>query len=379
MTQQRVLKPYVRDRMAPHTGEPWTEAMLVGLAGGIGFMYFIFEYKGLHPTMTIIARHHPEPYLPAALARAGVPFTAPQTTSAKKATAALRAALDGGATPICTVSRDSLPWHGVRGPLYSQDPHPVAVIGVEGDTVYLDDERVTPIPVAEDAFVAAWSAYRKGKHSMITVSTSTVDIAAASTVDVSDIGGAVTDAVATTCAHLTGPVLGNTFDVNFGFSGARKLAAQLRDPKGPEGWSQRYANPEAFFFALRRLHDCLEYTIGRRSSSPAVRTSPSGQPRCIGGRRRWRPSSRPLTRSTRPAVGRSSISSPTVWSPRWRWSSAPSTCLPSRLPRRRGARPPPGSGGPRPAGAAPPARGTARWRHRAAPAPARTGRCDRGA
>jgi hypothetical protein len=57
-------------------------------------------------------------------------------------------------------------------------------------------------------------------------------------------------------------VLGNSFDVNFGFSGARKLAAQLRDPKGREGWSQRYAHPEAFFLALRRLHDCLEYEYG---------------------------------------------------------------------------------------------------------------------
>src|SRR4051794_34009116 len=43
---------------APHTGEPWTEAMLAGLAGGIGFMYFVFEYKGHPPTMTIVTRHH---------------------------------------------------------------------------------------------------------------------------------------------------------------------------------------------------------------------------------------------------------------------------------------------------------------------------------
>ena len=238
---------------APHTGEPWSEAMLVGLAGGIGFMYFVFEYEGHHPTMTIVARHHPEPYLPAALTRAGVPFTVAQTGSAKKATAALRAVLAAGQPAICTATRDGLPWHGVRGPLYSQDPYEVGVIGADGDTLYLDDDRVTPLAVPAEEFVAAWSAYRKGKHSLLTLDGPAKPV---------DLGAAVADAVATTCAHLAGPVLGNSFDVNFGFSGARKLAVQLRDPKGKEGWSRRYAHPEALFFGLRRLHDCLEWEYG---------------------------------------------------------------------------------------------------------------------
>src|SRR4051794_36965411 len=30
---------------APHSGEPYSEAMVCGLAGGIGFMYAVFEYK----------------------------------------------------------------------------------------------------------------------------------------------------------------------------------------------------------------------------------------------------------------------------------------------------------------------------------------------
>jgi hypothetical protein len=52
-----------------------------------------------------------------------------------------------------------------------------------------------------------------------------------------DLAAAVRQAIATTIAHLTGPVLGNTFDVNFGFSGMAKLAEQLRDGKGKTGWA----------------------------------------------------------------------------------------------------------------------------------------------
>ena len=32
---------------SPFTGTPFTEAMLAGLAGGIGFMIFTFEYKDI--------------------------------------------------------------------------------------------------------------------------------------------------------------------------------------------------------------------------------------------------------------------------------------------------------------------------------------------
>ena len=47
---------------APHTGAPLSEAMVCGLAGGIGFMYAVFEYRGVPPIVTIVAQHHPEAF-----------------------------------------------------------------------------------------------------------------------------------------------------------------------------------------------------------------------------------------------------------------------------------------------------------------------------
>ncbi|HET6595505.1 MAG TPA: hypothetical protein VFG81_07770 [Anaerolineales bacterium] len=34
---------------APHTGKPYSEALLLGVSGGIAFGYFTFEYKGYLP------------------------------------------------------------------------------------------------------------------------------------------------------------------------------------------------------------------------------------------------------------------------------------------------------------------------------------------
>jgi hypothetical protein len=39
----------------------FSEPMIAGLAGGIGFMYAVFEYDGVPPLMSIVAQHHPEP------------------------------------------------------------------------------------------------------------------------------------------------------------------------------------------------------------------------------------------------------------------------------------------------------------------------------
>ncbi len=196
----------------------WSEAMLAGLAGGIGFMYFVFDYKGHTSTMTIVARHHPAPFIPTALMHAGIAHDVTSTTSARKAERVIREA-DGPV--IC---------------LLGKEKHPVAVLGIDDDTVTLST-NTQPL----DEFMTSWG---QGKHEMISIGerTGEPDVAAA---------------VRMTCEHLTGPVLGNNFDVNFGFSGMRKLAEQLRD-KGKKGWTQRWAEDPGF--VKQRLHDCLEVT-----------------------------------------------------------------------------------------------------------------------
>src|SRR5688572_15425948 len=46
----------------PATGRPFTEVKLYGLSGGIGFMYFLFEYRGHAPRMTFTCRSWSMPW-----------------------------------------------------------------------------------------------------------------------------------------------------------------------------------------------------------------------------------------------------------------------------------------------------------------------------
>jgi hypothetical protein len=231
--------------VAPHSGQPYDETLLAGLAGGIGFMYAVFEYKDIPPLLTIVAQHHPAPWLPTALGHLGIGFTESHSSSTPAALTALDKALADGQAVYCEVDRTRLPWHGCEPAVYT-DAYGVVVAG---PSYYLDDLAVTPLPLSRADFGAAWAAYRKGRHHRLTVHSgpSTVDLPAA-----------VRSAVAMTVAHLTGPVLGNSFDVNFGFSGMRRLAAQLRDERGKLGWATRFGAPVPFFHGVRRLYECIE-------------------------------------------------------------------------------------------------------------------------
>ncbi|MFI6505032.1 BtrH N-terminal domain-containing protein [Nonomuraea typhae] len=220
-------------------GEDLSEAMWFGLGGGIGFMYFVFEYTGQPAHLSVIAQAHPEPMVARALDRSCVPHELRRTGSVKVAERNLRAALEAGHLVICRVDRHRLPW---RPDFPFPEPIDVAVLGISGDLVELDQGS---LPL--EAFLAAWSGAKKDKHQLIEI--------LGDAAGPPDVAGAVKE----TAARLTGPVLGNNFDVNFGLSGMRKLAEQLRDTTGKQGWTRRFPDPAV---ALDRLAVCLdeEYT-----------------------------------------------------------------------------------------------------------------------
>ncbi|MEV4318378.1 BtrH N-terminal domain-containing protein [Actinocrispum sp. NPDC049592] len=289
MTDQRKLKKLVRDRMA-RTGETYTtarmhvlarreitlpsglfagyrtfgaqrhrqssliahvleaqgvtysEAMIAGLAGGIGFMYAVFEYKDIPPLMTIVAQHHPAPWAPEALGRLNVSYVEQHSGKAAAGIDKLRKA---NRPALVSVDRSRLPWHGLE-PGFGMDPYVIAVAGISGDTVYVDDSGL--YEMSTEDFGAAWSGYKKGRHHALIIGEAGSP----------DLPRAIRSALKMTAGHLTGPVLGNSFDVNFGFSGMARLAAQLRDTRTKSGWAKRFGSPIAFAHGVRRFYECLE-------------------------------------------------------------------------------------------------------------------------
>jgi hypothetical protein len=258
-------------------GRPYTDAMACGLGGGIGFMYAVFEYQGLPPLITIVAQHHPDPWLPAVLGRLGI--AAGEGHSARPAPAmdALRAGLDRGEAVWCTVDRTALPWRAGASALPT-DPYPVVVAGARDDTLFLDDRDPTPHALPATDFATAWSRHTKGRHHRVTLERGDRPV---------DLPAAIGSAIDTTVAHMTGPVLGNSFDVNFGLSGLARFADQLRDTRTRSGWVRRFAEPGAFAWAMFRLHECLELEYTAPAATRPLYADFLDEAAAVTGQRRW--------------------------------------------------------------------------------------------
>jgi hypothetical protein len=235
---------------AAHDGQPLDEPMVAGLAGGIGFMYFSFSYAGSLPTMTIVPRIHPRPFIGGALERAGIAHRVSETTSAVKAARELDAALDAGATPVCTVDRAALPHQVWADVLEGADPYDVAVAGRRGSTLLIDDERLEPIEMDNAEFAAARAAHRKSRHRMVVLDPGAAPV---------DLVPGIRASLAVTVHDLTEDVMPGNFAGNFGLRGLARWAAAVGDRRSAKGWFRLFDSGPAFGHALRRLHDCLTF------------------------------------------------------------------------------------------------------------------------
>jgi len=228
-----------------------SEPMACGLGGGIGFLYAVFEYKAVpYPLLTLVMQHHPQPWFEAVTEHLKVPTTTLTSSSAHTALAKLDAALDAGRPALVVVARGLLPWHPGGSEMEAADAYPIVVAGRTGDEYLVDDRVDEPRRIGRDDLGGAWAAHRKGRFALTTVDQPAVPI---------DLPAAIRGALATTAAHLTGPVLGNYFDANMGLAGMTKFAAELRDTTTKHGWARRFRDPAAVEIAMTRLAECLTW------------------------------------------------------------------------------------------------------------------------
>jgi hypothetical protein len=261
-------------------GTPLDEPVVAGLAGGIGFMYFTFRYEGALPTMTIVPRIHPRPFVAGALERAGVAHRVTETGSAAKAARELDALLQDDRPAVCTVDRASLAHHTRPAEYVGAEPYDVGVVGRRDGAVLLDDECLEPVALPADAFAAARAAHRKSRHRMLVLERDQPPV---------DLPAAARAAIAVTRHDLVEDVMANAFAGNFGLRGLAKWADAVADRRTRTGWSRSFDSGPAFGTAMRRLHDCLTteysspgamrplYADFLRAVQPALASSAAGE------------------------------------------------------------------------------------------------------
>jgi uncharacterized protein DUF4872/butirosin biosynthesis protein H-like len=230
----------------PASGHPLTEAMALGVAGGIGFAYFVFEYEEL---TTLYLGGRINSYVQkrdateAALARLGVPATVRRTSGPATAERQLRAALDQGRPVIATVDVARLGYRAVPDWLCGMTPQDVLVELGDGDPV-LWDLAPAPIPVTWAELATARAGVRSARHRLVVAEPPPGPV---------DLAGAAAAGIADTWPGMLEPPMRN-----FGVGGLAKWAELLTDPRDPKGWPRLLEPRGRQFQLLTWLYDWVE-------------------------------------------------------------------------------------------------------------------------
>jgi hypothetical protein len=155
---------------ASHTGQPYSEALMLGVSGGIVLGYFTFAYQGADPQARVLTRNTFDP-VSTLLSRLGVVQNIYQTTDPKKAEANLLRELEDGLPVLVWADIWSLPY-SVLPPMDNMWwMRPVLVYGYDekSDRVSIADGSLVPLTIAIEELARARARIKKDKFRIATL------------------------------------------------------------------------------------------------------------------------------------------------------------------------------------------------------------------
>ncbi len=237
---------------APHTGAPYTEALLMGVSGGAVMGYFVFAYKGYDPHARILTRNTFDP-METMLQRLGAVQEVRQTASADKAVRNLVDALDDGTPAITWVDAFSLP--------YDPQPYewdiwhmlPVLVFGYdeEADQVSIADRARVPLIASTGELAVARARIKKTKHRILTLDMPDPEkLPAAVQMGIGDCIKLYTEKPPKGARH------------NFGFAAYQRWADALRRPQMKGSWAKEFPRGRKMYAGLESVFSDIN-TFGK--------------------------------------------------------------------------------------------------------------------
>ncbi|GAB4579253.1 MAG: hypothetical protein Fur0022_19910 [Anaerolineales bacterium] len=238
---------------APHTGEPYSEALLMGISGGAVMGYFTFAYEGHDPQCRILTRNTFDP-LETMLTRLGVAQHVQHTANPDKGRANLLDTLDSGIPAIVWADYFLLP--------YTYNPTaleamwamlPILVYGYDeaANTVWIADRAEVPLTATPAELQAARARVKQDKFRILTLDPpNPAKLVSAVQAGIWDCLKIYTE------APLRGP------KNNFGLQAYKNWADLLTKPKGRLSWENHFPAGRAMFGALTEIYDTIHFFNG---------------------------------------------------------------------------------------------------------------------
>jgi hypothetical protein len=154
---------------APHTGEPYSEAMLLGISGGIVMGYFTFHYEGYDPYVRLLTRNTFDP-LSRIYERLDIKSNVKQTASVEKGVKNLLDVLETGSPAIVFADMFSLPYNAAPQDEGIWGIFPILVYGYDENEniVWIADRSRVPLTVTLEELAIARGRTKKNKYRIMT-------------------------------------------------------------------------------------------------------------------------------------------------------------------------------------------------------------------
>jgi hypothetical protein len=241
-----------RGLLAPHTGQPLSEAMVLGAGGGLGAGYILWEFKA-HDRRAVVfgfrnSWQYPDRWAAKTCARLGVPAAVHETGSAGKADGELRAAVGQGVPAIAWADQQLLGYRHLPAWLEGYGGPPVTVYGIDeaAGVALIDDRNRAPLTVPLDALAAARARVGSYRHRLLVLD------APAAELDADRLGRAVRDGLAEQVEHLS------RRSDSFSLPAFRKWARLLVDGRNAKAWPKVFADRVSLFDACLSVYENLE-------------------------------------------------------------------------------------------------------------------------
>ena len=237
----------VRD---PHTGQPFSEAMVFGIAGGIGAGVFAFRYeKEDFSSFFVAGRHLWEDdlsYLLRGSSRFGVETQTQEATGAKKGLLQLQEMLQAAGPVIAWVDMANLPYRGMPEHWSGGGYHVVVVyeLDLAQGRASVGDLADSPITLSLQELAVARARIGKQKHRLLGLTGEPAPI---------DLEAAIRAGLRACHNGLT-----RGRSSNFTLEGFKNWGEQLVAP-GKEGWPAKFPPGRNLWRGLTSILDFTEH------------------------------------------------------------------------------------------------------------------------
>lgn len=235
--------------VAPHTDRPYTEAMLLGIGGGLGFGYILWEFQAQSPPFKVLVLayqnnwQYPIRFYETLCRRLGLAFSLRETGGRRAAEETLHDALARSTPAIAWVDRASMPYLQLPDTMKGHIGHFVTVCGQDGNDVLIDDLAARPFGVAAEEFAEARARIGSYKNRLLLVEGAATGI---------DLEAAIQEGIAFCVAHL------GSDSESFSLPAIRKWARLMTDSRHKKGWPRVFHDRRGLYSTLCSLFEVIE-------------------------------------------------------------------------------------------------------------------------